>query len=174
MKINAQQKSTVNFVLYSMVLTFIPSVIIFIGFTLWTNLSRETDFMLSLSSLMFVLLPVLLIGGSAIVLALPELLVFVVSKIIGKPVTYLELDARMEDVAKIVKWTFNSLFIGMLANALFPIILGMYWGALCLILIALTMPVIGHFTYFKIFELVDSFEFKKSRKKQSGSKRATA
>lgn len=174
MKINAQQKNTVNFVLYSMVLTFIPSVIIFIGFTLWTNLSRETDFMLSLSSLMFVLLPILLVGGSAIILALPELLVFVVSNIIGKPVTYIELDARMEDVAKIIKWSFNSFFVGMLANAIFPIILGMYWGAFALVLIALTMPLIGHFTYFKIFETVDSFDLKKGRRKVSKSKRATA
>lgn len=176
MKALQPYKLTVSYILYSMMLTFIPSVILFVAFTMWQNLGSaiQTDFGLLLSSMMFVLIPILFVGGTAIVFALPELLVFWVTKIIDKPITYLELDSRMEDLAQLVRWGFSTLSLGLFANALFPLLLGAYWGAFGLVVVSLSMPIIGHFIYHRIFYLVDSFDLRKKRKRGARLNRATA
>lgn len=176
MKALQPYKLTGNYILYSMMLTFIPSVILFVAFTMWHNLgiTGEDSFSIMLSAMMAVLLPILFLGGTAIVFALPELLVFWVTKIIQKPVTYIELDSRMDDLAKLVRWGFATIGLGFCANALLPVLLGMYWGAFGLLLVGLVLPLVGYFTYNRMFHLVDSFDYKKRRKRGTRLNRATA
>ena len=175
MKLLQSHKLTVNYILYSMMLTFIPSVILFVAFTMWHNLgiTGEDSFSIMLSAMMAVMLPILFLGGTAIVYALPELLVFWVTTIIQKPVTYIELDGRVDDLAKLIRWGFATIGLGFCANALLPIILGLYWGAFGLILIGLVLPLVGQFTHNRMFQLVDSFDYRKKRKRETRLNRAT-
>lgn len=175
-KVLQPYKLTVNYLLYSAMLTFIPAVILFVSFAMWQNIgfSGREDFGLMLSSMMAVLLPILLIGGTAIIGALPELLVFWVTKIIDKPVTYIELDSRMDDLARLIRWGFATIGLGLFFNALLPVLLGFYWGAFGLVIVAMAFPIIGHFTYNRIFYLVDSFNFRKKKGRGTRLNKATA
>lgn len=165
-----------NYILYSMMLSFIPSVILFVSFTMWHNLgiTGEDSFSIMLSAMIAVLFPILFLGGTAIVFALPELLVFWVSQIIQKPVTYIELDSRIEDLAQLVRWGFATVGLGFCANAILPVLLGMYWGAFGLFLVGLVLPLVGQFTYNRMFQVVDMFEYRNKRKRGSRINRATA
>lgn len=168
MKIFKTYRNAINYVLYSMMLTFIPSVIIAVGFTMWDNLAPNDDgIMMSLSTMMFVLLPILIIGGTAIVWGLPELLVYFGTQVIKKPVTYIELDSRMEDITQLIRWIFLSMSVGGLGNTVIPLLLGFNWGAFALVVISLTLPLIGQFTCTRITQVVDTFDIKKYRRRRT-------